>query len=122
MLFVLDIFIFYYYDCNIYCTSTFYLFHIPHLSYAYPFAYPILPHLLLSPSISLYPIGCGIVEFSTPQEAQQAMADLNDTEFMGRQVFIREDREEGVGGGGGGGGAGVAGGGGVGLAMVMAPR
>lgn len=50
------------------------------------------------------------------------MTDLNDTEFMGRQVFIREDREEGVGGGGGGGGAGVAGGGGVGLAMVMAPR
>ena len=24
------------------------------------------------------------------------MTDLNDTEFMGRQVFIREDREEGV--------------------------
>ena len=46
------------------------------------------------------------------------MTDLNDTEFMGRQVFIREDREEGVGGGG----AGVAGGEGVGLAMVMAPR
>ena len=41
-------------------------------------------------------VGCGIVEFSTPQEAQQAMTDLNDTEFMGRQVFIREDREEGV--------------------------
>jgi hypothetical protein len=35
------------------------------------------------------------VEFSTPQEAQRAMTELNDTEFMGRQVFIREDREEG---------------------------
>ena len=29
------------------------------------------------------------------------MLELNDTEFMGRQVFIREDREEGGGGGGG---------------------
>ena len=27
------------------------------------------------------------------------MIELNDTEFMGRQVFIREDREEGGGGG-----------------------
>ena len=27
------------------------------------------------------------------------MIGLNDTEFMGRQVFIREDREEGGGGG-----------------------
>ena len=41
------------------------------------------------------------------------MADLNDTEFMGRQVFIREDREEGVardGGGAGGAGGGLVGG------------
>ena len=27
------------------------------------------------------------------------MTELNDTEFMGRQVFIREDREEGGAGG-----------------------
>ena len=40
-----------------------------------------------------------MVEFSSPQEAQRAMIELNDTEFMGRQVFIREDREEGGGGG-----------------------
>ena len=37
----------------------------------------------------------GIVEFSSPVEAQRAMSELNDTELMGRQVFIREDREEG---------------------------
>ena len=61
-------------------------------------------HLL---SFNVEWIGCGIVEFSTPQEAQQAMADLNDTEFIGRQVFIREDREEGVLGGGGVGGMGT---------------
>jgi hypothetical protein len=42
-----------------------------------------------------YRLRAGIVEFSTPQEAQRAMTELNDTEFMGRQVFIREDREEG---------------------------
>ena len=71
--------------------------------------YPPLPFSILRTCT-----GCGIVEFSSPQEAQQAMTDLNDTEFMGRQVFIREDREEGVAGGGVGGG--------VGLAMVMAPR
>ena len=78
-----------------------------------------LPHLL-SPALSLtlcvsllFPLyslpffsslffaskGCGIVEFSCPEEAQRAMIELNDTEFMGRQVFIREDREEGGGGG-----------------------
>ena len=122
MLFVLDVTIYYYYHLSIYYTFAFALFLLPYLSYTSLYTHLILLYLSLSPSIHIYLIGCGIVEFSTPQEAQQAMADLNDTEFMGRQVFIREDREEGVGGGGGGGGAGVAGGGGVGLAMVMAPR
>ena len=53
------------------------------------------------------------MEFSSPVEAQRAMIELNDTEFMGRQVFIREDREEGVardGGGAGGAGGGLVGG------------
>ena len=72
------------------------------------------PSLSLTPCVSLFfslyslPFfsslffsskGCGIVEFSCPEEAQRAMIELNDTEFMGRQVFIREDREEGGGGG-----------------------
>jgi len=38
--------------------------------------------------------GCGIVEFSTAQEAQQAIKDLNDTTLDGRKIFVREDREE----------------------------
>jgi RNA recognition motif-containing protein len=37
--------------------------------------------------------GCGIVEFSTPEGAKQAVLTLNDTELKGRQIFVREDRE-----------------------------
>jgi RNA recognition motif-containing protein len=39
--------------------------------------------------------GCGIVEYQTPEEAQRAMQELNDTELMGRMIFVREDREGG---------------------------
>jgi len=46
--------------------------------------------------------GCGIVEYSTPEEAQEAIAVLTDTELKGRMIFVREDRESGGGGGGGG--------------------
>ena len=60
--------------------------------------------------------GCGIVEFETAEGAQRALL-LNDTELMGRQIFVREDRESGNGGGyytqkpmGGAAGAGVTGG------------
>jgi len=38
--------------------------------------------------------GCGIVEFSTRDEAQRAIQTLSNTNFMGRQIFIREDREQ----------------------------
>ena len=38
--------------------------------------------------------GCGIVEFHTPKDAQEAVLTLNDTELRGRQIFVREDREE----------------------------
>ena len=37
--------------------------------------------------------GCGLVEFQTPDEAQRAIQELNDTELMGRMIFVREDRE-----------------------------
>ncbi|KAG2220137.1 hypothetical protein INT45_006165, partial [Circinella minor] len=37
--------------------------------------------------------GCGIVEFSRPEYAERAMRVLNRVEFMGRPVFVREDRE-----------------------------
>jgi RNA recognition motif-containing protein len=37
--------------------------------------------------------GCGIVEYSSPEEAQTAIETLSDTELMGRSIFVREDRE-----------------------------
>lgn len=37
--------------------------------------------------------GCGIVEYRTPMEAQQAINTLLDTELKGRLIFVREDRE-----------------------------
>jgi RNA recognition motif-containing protein len=42
--------------------------------------------------------GCGIVEFADAEAAQKALL-LNDTELMGRQIFVREDRESESGGG-----------------------
>ncbi|GAA5903696.1 hypothetical protein JCM6882_003389 [Rhodosporidiobolus microsporus] len=38
--------------------------------------------------------GCGVVEFSEPEEAQRAIRELNDQQLLGRPLFIREDREE----------------------------
>ena len=38
--------------------------------------------------------GCGIVEFYSAKDAQEAVLTLNDTELKGRQIFVREDREE----------------------------
>jgi RNA recognition motif-containing protein len=38
--------------------------------------------------------GCGIAEFATVDDATKAVADLNETELFGRQIFVREDREE----------------------------
>ncbi|KAL4541460.1 hypothetical protein Ndes2526B_g05987 [Nannochloris sp. 'desiccata'] len=38
--------------------------------------------------------GCGIVEFETPEEAAAAIQRLNHAELDGRQVFVREDRED----------------------------
>mmetsp|Transcript_22260 Transcript_22260/g.31330 ORF Transcript_22260/g.31330 Transcript_22260/m.31330 type:complete len:342 (-) Transcript_22260:693-1718(-) len=57
--------------------------------------------------------GCGIVEFQSEEDAKQAVATLNNTELMGRQIFLREDREDASSGGyytqqpssGGGGGS-----------------
>ncbi|GAA5861935.1 hypothetical protein JCM3774_001357 [Rhodotorula dairenensis] len=38
--------------------------------------------------------GCGVVEFSKPEEAQRAIRELNDQQLLGRPLFIREDRED----------------------------
>jgi len=43
--------------------------------------------------------GCGIVEFATEDGAKQAVLTLNDTELSGRQIFVREDREDRSAGG-----------------------
>lgn len=56
--------------------------------------------------------GCGIVEFSTNEEAQEAIKTLTDTELKGRMIFVREDRETSSSGGGLGGRGGGGGGGG----------
>lgn len=36
--------------------------------------------------------GCGVVEFSSPEDAQRAIDELNGTELNGRVIFVREDR------------------------------
>jgi hypothetical protein len=61
-----------------------------------------------------YTKGCGIVEMGNVDEAANAIEMLNDTSLNGRNILIREDREDngGKGGGGGGGGGGFQGGGG----------
>jgi RNA recognition motif-containing protein len=40
--------------------------------------------------------GCGLVEYASGRDARAAMQQLNNTELMGRPIFIREDRENGV--------------------------
>jgi hypothetical protein len=47
--------------------------------------------------------GCGIVEMSTIDEAARAVEMLSDTNLDGRNILIREDREDSANGGGGGG-------------------
>ena len=34
--------------------------------------------------------GCGIVEFGSPADAQRAIEDFSEREFMGRKIFLRE--------------------------------
>eukprot|EP01025_Chloroclados_australasicus_P003257 TRINITY_DN10756_c0_g1_i2.p5 TRINITY_DN10756_c0_g1~~TRINITY_DN10756_c0_g1_i2.p5 ORF type:complete len:218 (+),score=36.17 TRINITY_DN10756_c0_g1_i2:301-954(+) len=38
--------------------------------------------------------GWGIVEFETPEEAVKAVQDMNGKEIAGRNVLVREDRED----------------------------
>ncbi|SCV67431.1 BQ2448_5042 [Microbotryum intermedium] len=38
--------------------------------------------------------GCGVVEFSRPEEALRAISQLNEQPLLGRPVYIREDRED----------------------------
>ena len=57
--------------------------------------------------------GFGFVEMSNPQEAEQAITQLNGAQLNGRRMNVNEARPRPEGGGGrGGGGGGYAGGGG----------
>lgn len=38
--------------------------------------------------------GCGIAEFSSAEDAAEAVRQFTDSELLGRQIFVREDREE----------------------------
>ncbi|KAJ3268784.1 hypothetical protein HDV01_002298 [Terramyces sp. JEL0728] len=38
--------------------------------------------------------GCAVVEYSKAEEAQDAIKDLASKELLGRELFIREDRED----------------------------
>ena len=40
--------------------------------------------------------GCGIVKMASAQDAENAKAQLNDSELFGRSIFVREDREPGA--------------------------
>lgn len=40
--------------------------------------------------------GCGIVEFETTDSSLRAVRELNNTDLSGRQIFVREDREDPV--------------------------
>ncbi|KAL0490295.1 RNA-binding protein [Acrasis kona] len=38
--------------------------------------------------------GCGIVEYERDEDAQKAIAELNDSDLDGRKIFVREDRDD----------------------------
>jgi len=38
--------------------------------------------------------GCGLVQFESADDVSKAILTLNDTELMGRPIFVREDRED----------------------------
>jgi hypothetical protein len=38
--------------------------------------------------------GCGIIEFESPSDALHAISQLSNTLLGGRQIMVREDRED----------------------------
>jgi len=38
--------------------------------------------------------GCAIVEYASARDSRRAIQEFNDTELMGRTIFVREDKEE----------------------------
>lgn len=45
-------------------------------------------------SVSGRPLGCGIVKFTTPQDAAKAIETLHNSVLDGRPILVREDRED----------------------------
>lgn len=41
--------------------------------------------------------GCALVSFFNTQDAERALLEMRNCELMGRKIFIRIDKEEGVG-------------------------
>uniref|UniRef100_A0A061RF67 Rna recognition motif-containing protein n=1 Tax=Tetraselmis sp. GSL018 TaxID=582737 RepID=A0A061RF67_9CHLO len=39
--------------------------------------------------------GCGIVDYTNPEDARNAIRTLHDSELLGRKMLVREDREAG---------------------------
>ena len=59
-------------------------------------------------------MGCAVVVYQRPQEAARAIRELQNSELNGRNMYLREDRNQGGGQGGGhGGGRGRGGHGGA---------
>jgi len=56
--------------------------------------------------------GFGFVEMANDDEAREAINQLNDSEFDGRTIVVKEAEDRGSRGGGGGGRGGYGGGGG----------
>lgn len=40
--------------------------------------------------------GCGLVDYDTVEEANQAISTLHDSTLMGRLIYVREDRDKDV--------------------------
>lgn len=40
--------------------------------------------------------GCGLVDYETVEEANQAISTLHDTKLKGRLIYVREDRDKDV--------------------------
>ncbi|TAQ90492.1 hypothetical protein B7494_g1155 [Chlorociboria aeruginascens] len=54
--------------------------------------------------------GFGFVRYGSEEDAEKAIAEMNNTEFDGRTIRVDKASERGSGGGGGGGGRGSGGG------------
>merc|ERR1712150_42513 len=50
--------------------------------------------IIAQPGTAMGSKGCGLVRYATPEQARRAIRELSETTLKGRQIFVREDREE----------------------------